>query len=369
MKSWSLRTKLMLWVAALVTGTLLLFGGLTAWNLYEEEMEALQEVPRKPRVTDEDIKKEADDIIGDLIQSYAISLPCAVIVAAFGVWFLTKKALQPVKDMAEAAEQIHARALDQRLPQPSTKDEIGKLASILNSLFERLEKSFAQSSRFSADASHELKTPLTIMRAEIESALKRDSADKALLESLLDQTQRISGITSKLLLLARADAGQLQPEKTRIDISALCAELIEDAEILAAERGVQVESDLDPKLEIKGDELLIRQALLNLLDNAIKYNFQDGKVRVNLRKSGQGVAIEVSNTGPGIPAAHVPRIFERFYRPDPSRSSATGGSGLGLSICREIVVAHGGQIKLDCSREGWTSFLVGLPANSQTGRY
>lgn len=234
MKSWSLRHKLTLGISALVTFTLLVFGAISAYNLYHEELEEAQATPQKTLVTEADFQREADDLLGDLIKGYAISLPCAVLLAAIGVWFITKKALQPLQEMADAAGLIHARALNQRLPEPSARDEAGKLAAILNSLFERLEKSFAQSSRFSADASHELKTPLTIMRAEIESALKRDTADRALLESLLDQTQRISGITSKLLLLARADAGQLQPEKTPLDISRLCADLAEDSEILAA---------------------------------------------------------------------------------------------------------------------------------------
>jgi signal transduction histidine kinase len=125
-----------------------------------------------------------------------------------------------------------------------------------------------------------------------------------------------------------------------------------------------VESDLGPKLEIKGDELLLRQALLNLFDNAIKYNFRDGTVRVNLRKSPAGAVIEVANTGPGISPEHIPRVFERFYRPDPSRSSETGGTGLGLSICREIIAAHGGQVKVEIPQTGWTSFLVELPIDA-----
>lgn len=123
-----------------------------------------------------------------------------------------------------------------------------------------------------------------------------------------------------------------------------------------------MESELSPNLEIKGDELLIRQALLNLLDNAIKYNFHEGRVRVMLQETPFGVAIEVSNTGPAIPPEHIPRVFERFYRPDLSRSSDTGGNGLGLSICHEIVLAHGGRIKLEVPRAGWTCFRVELPA-------
>ena len=361
MEKWSLRIKLTVWIASWVTGTLLLFGAVSAWSLYQEQLEAFRKFPQPQWADEEGLQREAKDVLEDLVNAYAVLLPCAVLVAALGVWFLTGMALHPVREIAEAAERIHARALHQRIREPLVRDEIGKLAAILNRMFERLEKSFAQSSRFSADASHELKTPLTLLRAEIEAALKRKPADAALLENLLEQTQRISGITEKLLLLTRADAGQLKPEKISFDLSGLCTDLIEDAEILAEARGIRVEGEIAPGLEIKGDVLLLRQALLNLLDNAIKYNVSDGCVRMILRSETQGVAVEISNTGPGIPPEDAPRVFERFYRTDLSRSSETGGNGLGLSICREIILAHGGQIRFENLREGWTSFVLHLP--------
>jgi heavy metal sensor kinase len=362
---WSLRRRLIIWISVLVAVTLCIFGVLSAWTLYHEQMEAAEASLQKPTLTAQDLQAEAEDLLEDLLFAYAISLPVAVIVAAWGVWFLTRKALQPVREMAQTAEQIHARALHQRLPVPWAKDDVGKLAVILNSLFERLEKSFIQTSRFSADASHELKTPLTIMRAEIEAALKREPEDPSVLENLLEQTQRISAITTKLLLLAKADAGQLQPERLPVDLSGLCSELVEDAEILATPRHIHVQSEITPGLKLAGDELLLRQAVLNLLDNAIKYNDEGGLVKLILRADPERLSITVSNTGPGIPAEHMHRIFERFYRVDPSRSSETGGSGLGLSICREIVLAHGGHLHLESVPHALTSFLMEFPESKE----
>src|SRR5271165_1773047 len=188
-----------------------MFGVASGWVIYQEQLEAFREIkdqPYSPIV----IRKESSELVVDLAGAYLTALPVAVLVAAFGVWWITGKALQPLQDVADAAEQIHAKALGQRLPQPSVHDEVGRLVHVLNDAFDRLERSFAQATRFPSDASHELKTPLTIMRGEIESALssqlKIPEIEKLLVD-LLNQTQRLSRITDKLLLLSRADAGAL----------------------------------------------------------------------------------------------------------------------------------------------------------------
>lgn len=359
MKIWTLQAKLTVWISLLMTGTLIVFGALSAFNLYHEKLEAIDQLKQKP-LTKEDYEAEAHDLLGDLIASYAISLPVAVLLAAVGVWILSRRVLQPLRDMTTSAQQIHAKALSKRLPVPMSKDEVGELAVVLNNLIERLEKSFLQSSRFSADASHELKTPLTIMRAELEAALKNETVDRTVLENVLEQTHRITAITTRLLFLAWADAGQLLIDRKSVDISSLCSELLEDAEILASARRISVKGQIAPGLKLQGDELLLRQALLNLLDNAIKYNLLEGTVEMTLQGDPREVSITISNTGSSIPEAHRSRIFERFYRADPSRSSETGGNGLGLSICREIVLSHGGKIHYQ-SKKGLTSFVINLP--------
>lgn len=364
MKRWPLRSRLALWTAFLLTVELIIFGVASGWVIYQEQLEAFREIkgqPDSPIV----IRKEATELIIDLVSAYLTAFPMAVLVAAFGVWWITRRALKPLHDVADAAEQIHAKALDQRLPQPLVHDEIGRLVRVLNDTLDRLERSFAQATRFSSDASHELKTPLTIMRGEIESALRAQADSpkvESLLDSLLDQTQRLSAIVENLLLLSRADAGALTLKRETIDFSAMCRELVEDAEILSLQQNITTKSEISPGIQVRADELYLRRTLLNLLDNAIKYNIDGGIVSISMRKSDSEVLFEIANTGPEILNEHKNRIFERFYRVDPSRSSEIGGSGLGLSICREIVLAHEGQIWLEQPQPGWTAFVLTLPA-------
>jgi heavy metal sensor kinase len=362
-KHWPLRNRLAVWTALLLTVELIIFGVASGWVIYQEQLEAFREIkgqPYSPIV----IRKEASELIIDLARAYLTALPVVVLVAAFGVWWITRKALQPLQDVANAAEQIHAKALGQRLPQRSVNDEIGRLVHVLNDVFNRLERSFAQATRFSSDASHELKTPLTIMRGEIESALRSEVDNpriESLLDGLLEQTERLSAIVEKLLLLSRADAGALTLKKEPVDLSAMCHELVEDAEILALRKRITTKFDISPAIAVYADESYLRRILLNLLDNAIKYNVDGGTVSISLGKSDSLAIFRIANTGPEIPPEHENRIFERFYRADPSRSSETVGSGLGLSICRELVLAHGGDIWLDRVQPGWTAFALTLP--------
>jgi heavy metal sensor kinase len=362
-KNWPLRSKLAFWTAFLLTVELIIFGLASGWVNYHEQLEAFREIkgqPYSPIV----IRKEAAELIADLTSAYLTALPIAVLVASFGVWWITRKALQPLQDVADAAELIHAKALNQRLPQPPVRDEVGRLVRVLNDTFDRLERSFAQAMRFSSDASHELKTPLTIMRGEIESAL-RTEVDNARIESLLDsllqQTQHLSDIAENLLLLSRADAGALTLRKEAVDFSAMCHELAEDAEILSLRKNITTKSEISPGIQVCADELYLRRILLNLLDNAIKYNIDGGTVSISAAESGSCVFFRITNTGLEIPEEDTDRIFERFYRADLSRSSETHGSGLGLSICREIVLAHEGEICLERSRPGLTAFVFSLP--------
>ena len=241
---------------------------------------------------------------------------------------------------------------------------MGRLVRVLNDTFDRLERSFAQATRFSSDASHELKTPLTIMQGEIESALEAKVDDRrmeSLLADLLEQTEHLSAIAEKLLLLSRANAGALTMRKEPVDFSAMCHELAEDAEILALRKKITTKFDISPATIVCADESHLRRILLNLLDNAIKYNVEGGTVSISLGKSNSLAIFRIANTGPEIPQEQETRIFERFYRADPSRSSDTVGSGLGLSICRELALAHGGDIQLERDQPGWTAFALTLP--------
>ena len=363
MKRWPLRSRLALWTAVLLTFELAIFGIASGWLILQNQTDAFREIDAQP-LKQSSIQDETRELLIKLVVADLTALPLTVLVAAFGVWWTTGKALKPLQDIADAAERIHAKALRTRIPNPPVHDEIGRLVSVLNNAFDRLERSFAQATRFSSDASHELKTPLTIMRGEIESALSNDSIDpqnEKLLEGLLQQTHRLSAIVENLLLLSRADAGALNLRKQTVDFSGLCHELTADAEILALRHNIDISSTIENDVQVLADEWYLRRLLLNLLDNAIKYNFYSGKVEISLTKSGDLASFRIANTGPEISEEHQTRIFERFYRTEDSRASEVVGSGLGLSICREIVLAHRGQIWMERTRPGWTVFVVNLP--------
>jgi two-component system, OmpR family, heavy metal sensor histidine kinase CusS len=362
-KRWPLRSRLALWTALLLTFELAIFGIASGWLILQNQIDAFQEIDAQP-LKPSSIQDETRELLIKLVLADLTALPLTVLVAAFGVWWTTGKALKPLHDIADAAERIHAKALRTRIPIPPGHDEIGRLVSVLNNAFDRLERSFAQATRFSSDASHELKTPLTIMRGEIETALSNDSIDpqnEKLLESLLQQTHRLSAIVENLLLLSRADAGALNLRKEAVDFSGLCQELAADAEILALRHNIIISSTIENEVQVLADEWYLRRLLLNLLDNAIKYNLFSGKVEIMLAKSADLASFRIANTGPEISEEHQTRIFERFYRTEESRASEVVGSGLGLSICREIVLAHRGQIWMERPRPGWTAFAVNLP--------
>jgi heavy metal sensor kinase len=302
--------------------------------------------------------------LADLIVAYTWSLPIVVLVVVAGVWWVTGRALAPFRALAAGIESVQSDRLDRRLEETPARDEIRRLAASFNALLGRLEKSFAQTRRFAADASHELRTPLTIMRGEVDAILRQSQLPpEALskLSSLQDEIARLDRITEQLLQLVRFDAGQVVMEAKVIGLSELLAEICEDAELLAEAAGVTFEVKLEPGVWVKGDRLHLRRLMLNLLDNACKYNRPAGCVRCALRLDADDAVLSVANTGPGIPAGLHERIFERFFRADASRPN-TRGHGLGLALCWEIVELHGGELALLATSEvGWTEFEIRLP--------
>lgn len=307
---------------------------------------------------------ETKEIIRDLLVAYGMLAPVVLIVAAVGGWWVAGRSLAPLRALTTAAENIRANHLDRRVPVSAANDEIRRLADVLNAMLGRLEESFQQAQRFAADASHELRTPLTIMHGEIERLLRTPNlvlAQEETLLSLQEEISRLDRITEHLLLLARFDAGQAPVARNRVDLSALARAACEDAELLADARDVELETAISPGLVVTGDDGHLRRVMLSLLDNATRYNLPGGKVRCALRASAAGVELRVRNTGPGIPEAARPYLFQRFFRVDPAR--ARGGHGLGLSLSREIARAHGGRIELNAAVEpGWTEFVMVLPA-------
>jgi two-component system, OmpR family, heavy metal sensor histidine kinase CusS len=310
------------------------------------------------------------EALAALLGAYGVALPLVLIVVAVGSSWIARRALRPITDITAAAGVITAERLDARLPLPAADDEIGRHIRVLNEMFDRLQRSFEQATRFAADASHELRTPLTILRGEIEEALlsnRGDGEQEKLLVSLLEQTSGLQKIADNLLLLARFDAGKAPLDKVPVDLSALVAEAVDDAEMLAALQSIKILATIAPGVRVDGDALLLRRVLLNLVDNAVRYNRPEGEVRFALETEGAEARLTLTNTGPGIPEERRSELFQRFFRLNTDRNRGTGGSGLGLSLCREIVSAHGGRIELASSEPDCTRFTVrlsALPASS-----
>ena len=301
----------------------------------------------------------------------ASALPVMVVLTAFGGWWIARKALRPVHAIATAAEEITADRLDRRLPVPAVEDEIGRLTKVLNAMIDRLDISFRQAVRFSADASHELKTPLTVLRTSIEDLLESPSlseADRTAVAGLLEQTHRLSSVTDSLLLLSRADAGQLHLDLESTNVCEIIRACVDDARILAEPREINIEENLPNALYAKVDAGRLTQVLLNLLDNAIKYNLDRGLVKIaaGTEPAKRFLWITIGNTGQDIRPEIAPQLFERFFRED--LQTGVPGHGLGLSIARELARAHGGDIALAQSRDGWTEFRISLPLESDLPR-
>jgi heavy metal sensor kinase len=298
-----------------------------------------------------------------LRRRFLAAVPLALLIVGGGAWFLATRALRPVAALTRAAESITERGLDQRIAAPVHDREFQRLVAVFNAMMDRLEKGFHQARRFSADASHELRTPLARVQMELEQALqaaRSGSPEQQTYSGLLEEIHRLKAIIQKLLLLSLADAGRLPLQKRPVDLSALLANIVEDCR--AQSPGLAVESDIAPDLAVGADADLLEQALQNLAINALKYNRPDGWVRIAASGEGGEVRVCVENSGPPIPASDRDRIFERFFRSDPSRSGGTEGAGLGLSLAREIIRAHGGELTLLESDGERTRFLVTLAA-------
>ena len=305
---------------------------------------------------------------------YLAVLPLVLLVVGAGAWWLASRALRPVIALTRAAEAVTAAGLDRRLAAPADDREFQRLVTVFNAMLDRLEKSFHQARRFSADAAHELKTPIALLQAELEHALHAapsGSPQQHTCSSLLDEVHRLKSLLEKLLLLALADGGRLALERTPTDLGALLANIVEDSAALAPQ--LRIESDFTPGAVAAADAVLLEQALQNLASNALKYNRPGGSVRftLSLDAAAQSARITVGNTGPGISDTDRARVFERFYRGDPARTATrnrAAGTGLGLSLAREILRAHGGELALGKGRTDWTEFVATLPTGDARGR-
>lgn len=298
-------------------------------------------------------------------------IPFTIILASAGGYFLARRSLAPVADMTTRADRIGESTLHDRLQVQNPSDELGRLASTLNRLLDRLDLAFERQRRFIADASHELRTPLAILQGESEVALSQPDRPPAeyreSLSVLQHEAKRLGRIVEDMFTLSRADAGQLPITLQEIYLDELATECVHSMRTLAAAKSISLNLESDGELPVLADESLLTRMLLNLLDNAVKYTPAGGKVTVTTSHTASGPQLAVADNGPGIPAEFQPRIFERFFRADQARSRAnSGGAGLGLSIAQWIAGAHHGKLELTRSDPSGTVFTVHLRAANVT---
>lgn len=302
--------------------------------------------------------------LNELLIVLVLGFPVAVGVAGLGGYALARRALAPVGRMADRARAITADRLSERLPVENSDDELGHLAVVFNETFARLGQSFEQLRRFTADASHELRTPLTAIRSVGEVGLRQHRDEKAYREiigSMLEEADRLGRLVDSLLTLSRADAGQVKLNLQHVDLAELAREAVNHLRVLAEEKRQAISVEAAGPVYVTVDHLVLRQALINLVDNAIKYSPEGGKVWVLAQNQPNGPTLEVIDTGPGIAAEHREHMFDRFYRVDKARSREMGGTGLGLAIARWAVEAHGGRIELESEESKGSTFRITLP--------
>ena len=297
------------------------------------------------------------------LETLLILVPLGVGLAAAGGYLMARAALRPVDEMSRAARRIDAEALAWRIAERGTGDELDRLAETLNGMLARLENTFTEMRRFSADAAHELRSPLTALKGTLEVTLRADRSGaeyRVALVSALEEVERLIRLAEDLLLLSRSTAGPESP-RARVELEPLVLELTDVGARLAKDRGVVVRVGPMAPLSVLGDVNALRRAVLNLVENGVKYTPPGGRVELSVVADGPEVVLAVEDTGPGIDAEDAARIFEPFVRLDAARARETGGSGLGLAIARSIVVAHRGAITVERAPGGGARFTIRLP--------
>lgn len=303
--------------------------------------------------------------VNELLAASLVVLPLTLVLAGFAGYALARRALRPLQTMAARAEAITSERLDERLPVDNPMDEIGQLARVFNRTLARLEQSFSQLRQFTSDASHELRTPLTAMRSVGEVALQENgtAADyRDVIGSMLEEVNRLTRLIDSLLTMSRADANAVQFHTSKFPVFEIATESAALLQVLVEEKSQTLRVTGDRHAAVEGDRLFLRQALVNLLHNAVKYSPEGGTISVEVRGERDGrVMLEVTDSGPGIAAEDLEHVFDRFYRVDKSRSRDGGGAGLGLSIAQWAVKAHDGAIEVESEPGRGSTFRIWLP--------
>jgi len=363
----SIRVRLTAWYTLALSLMLVLYAGATYLAVRHEFLEQLEDDRHDAAPPDRDAQRFAEESVErqlrEILIVLVVGLPVVVGFAAVGGYILARRVLQPIDDLAAEAKRITAERLHERLSIPNPSDEIGRLAAVVNDTFARLESSFDQLRRFTADASHELRTPLSVIRGTGEMGLRetRTPAEyKEAIGSMLEEVDRLTRLVDTLLRLSRGDAGTIRLNPERVDLGQLTRDAVSSLAVLAEERRQSIRVETADGVTAAADRLVLREAITNIVDNAIKYSPPDSTIVVSVSRQQRRAVIAVADEGPGIPAEHRQRVFDRFYRIDEGRSRQTGGTGLGLAIAKWAVEANGGTIELDGQGRGAT-FRIWLP--------
>jgi signal transduction histidine kinase len=329
---------------------------LTLWYGVVFSLNEVQERRQRIHRTDRGMAEIMEIMLGFGVPGAALSV--------VGGWWLMRKSLAPLADLTDAVERINETTLTAQLPRTRNGDELDRLTEVFNDMTTRLHDSFRRTREFTLHASHELKTPLTVLCGEVEIALRAEAlsaGERERCQSQLEEMRRLSRIVDALTLLARADAGLIDLKRAPVALDELARDSFADAQILAHAQGIRVELRTCEPARVMANAHRLRQLLLNLADNAVKYNTPGGLVTMALRNRGKHAELAIANTGPGIAPELLPRVFERFFRGDPAHNSDVEGSGLGLSIAQWIVTAHDGTIQIESIPEKLTTVTVTLP--------
>ena len=305
-----------------------------------------------------------NDTLEELRVQLFLGIPLILLFAGLGGYFLANRALRPIQQITQTAQEITAQDLSRRLAYRGAQDEIGSLATTFDQMLRRLQSSFEYERRFTGDAAHELRTPLTVLKGQIEVALNRRrnaAVYEKILQELSAQVERLIRLSNGLLFLSRSDQQRLSFDPVDLDLQEWLEILVEQLEPLAREKELKISANIPADLSAYGDSDHLISLFLNILENALKYTPEGGEITITASKTPEKIQVMIHNTGPGISQEHLPHLFDRFYRVEADRSSQTGGSGLGLAIAREIVRIHQGEIDVQSEPGQGVTVTVYLP--------
>ncbi|NIA19097.1 MAG: HAMP domain-containing protein [Xanthomonadaceae bacterium] len=306
-----------------------------------------------------------DEEVVDLIIFLLLGLTASTILLLLLSYFIAGRILKPISAITNMAKDINEKTLDRRIPLGKSQDELHQLSSSLNQMFDRLQYSFTKQKQFLASASHELKTPITMLRLFMDEAVQNQDMDESFRLQMISQRSNLFRMDRLVKTLLDLSALELKEviEKQDFNLTVLIESLLEDFSAVMSAADISLETKLQENLHLLGDQDKIRRLLINILDNAIKYNYEGGTIELQTSEDEKNVIISLRNTGPGIPETDLKKVFEQFYRVEKSRSLQYGGAGLGLAIVRQIVKLHDGHLSMESDGKSWACITIALPRN------